>query len=68
MSCERFKAKWVGNKNLKAMLRIALEGPYENFDNIIEEAKPLWKTETKYKFPYANPSLMYLMQVTLIIH
>jgi hypothetical protein len=39
------------------MLRIALEGPNENFDNIIEEAIPLWKSETKYWFLYANPSL-----------
>ena len=44
------------SKNLKAMLRIALEGPDENFDNIIEEAIPLWKTGTKYRFLYANPS------------
>jgi hypothetical protein len=31
----------LGNKNLEAMLRISLEGPDENFDNIIEEAIPL---------------------------
>ena len=29
------------------MLRIALEGPNENFDNIIEEVIPLWKTRIK---------------------
>ena len=45
-----------GSKNLEAMLRIALEGPDENFDNIIEEAIPLWKTGTKYRFLYVNPS------------
>ena len=39
------------------MLRIALEGPDENFDNIIVEAIPLWKSGTKYQFLYANPSL-----------
>jgi len=38
------------------MLRIALEGLDENFDNIIEEAIPLWKNGTKYRFLYANPS------------
>ena len=38
------------------MLRIALKGPDEDFDNIIEEATPLWKTRTKYRFLYANPS------------
>ena len=47
----------LGSKNLEAMLRIALEGPNENFDNIIEEAIPLWKSGTKYRFLYANPSL-----------
>ena len=41
-------------QNLEAMLGIALEGPDENFDNIIEEAIMFWKT--KYRFLYANPS------------
>ena len=41
---------------MEATLRIALKGPNENFDNIIEEAIPLWKNETKYRFLYANPS------------
>ena len=40
-----------------AMLRTALEGPDDNFDYIIEEAIPLWKSGTKYMFLYANPSL-----------
>jgi hypothetical protein len=38
------------------MLRIALEGLDENFDNIIEEAIPLWENGPKYRFLYANPS------------
>ena len=46
----------VGSKNLKAMLRIALEEPNENFDNLVEETIPLWKNGTKYRFLYANPS------------
>ena len=41
---------------LKAMLRIALEGPQENFYNIIEEEIPLWEGGTKYQFLHANPS------------
>ena len=44
------------SKNLKAMLRIALEGPDENFGNIIKEAISLWKNGVKYRFLYANPS------------
>ena len=38
------------------MLRIALEGQDENFDNIIEEAIALWKNETKYQSLYATSS------------
>ena len=33
---------------MEAMLRSALKGPDENFDNIIEEAIPLWENGTKY--------------------
>jgi hypothetical protein len=46
----------LGSKNLEALLRIALEGPKE-FDDILQDAIPLWKNETKYKFFYANPSI-----------
>ena len=49
---------WVRNglrsKNLKTILRIALERLDENFDNIIEEAIFLWKNGTKYQFLYVN--------------
>ena len=38
------------------MLRIALEGLDENFDNFIKEAIALWKNGTKYQFLCANPS------------
>ena len=31
----------LGSKNLEAMLKIALEEPNENLDNIIEEVKKL---------------------------
>ena len=44
------------NINLEAMLRVSLEGPNKNFDNIIEETIPLWKNRTNYQFLYANPS------------
>jgi hypothetical protein len=33
-----------------------LKGLDEEFNNIIEEAIPLWKNRTKYRFLYANPS------------
>jgi hypothetical protein len=41
----------LGSKNLDAMLRITLEGPDEEVDDI-----PLWKKDNKYHFLYANPS------------
>ena len=46
----------LGSKNLEALLRVALEGPDEEYDGIIEDAIPIWKNETKYKFLYANPA------------
>jgi hypothetical protein len=46
----------LGSKNLDAMLRIALEGPDEKVDDIIGDAIPLWKKDSKYRFLYANPS------------
>ena len=38
------------------MLWIALEGPDEEVDDIIGDAIPLWKKDSKYRFLYANPS------------
>ena len=46
----------LGSKNLKAMLRIALEGPYEGIDGIISDNVPLWKNDNKYCLLHANPS------------
>jgi hypothetical protein len=45
----------LGSKNLNAMMRIALEGPDEEVDDIIGDAIPLWK-DNMYCFLYANPS------------
>jgi hypothetical protein len=46
----------LGNKNLKAMLWIALEGPNEGVDDIISDIVPLWKNDNNYRFLYASPS------------
>jgi hypothetical protein len=40
----------MGSKNLEAMLRIALEGPVEGVDGIINDDVPLWKNESKHHF------------------
>jgi len=46
----------LGSKNLEALIIIALEGPEEKYDDVIQDAISLWKKETKYKFLYTNPS------------
>ena len=46
----------LGSKKVESMLRIALEGPYENFDNIIKEVIFFVENGTKYRFLHANPS------------
>jgi len=46
----------LGNKNLEAMLRIALEGPDEHVGDLVCDAIPLWKNDSKYRFLYANPA------------
>ena len=43
----------LGSRNLDAMLRIALEGPDEEVDDIICDVIPLWKKDNKYCFLYA---------------
>jgi len=57
----------LGNKNLERMLRIASREPDDNFNNIIEEAIPLWKKETKNRFLYTKlltfHSLCFLVQL-----
>ena len=40
----------LGSKNLEAMLQIALEGPDEGVDDIINGVVPLWKNDNKYRF------------------
>jgi hypothetical protein len=37
------------------MLRIALDGPDEEVNDIIGDTIPLWKKDNKYRFLYANP-------------
>jgi hypothetical protein len=54
----------LGGKNLDAMLRIALEGPNEEVDDIIGDAIPLWKKDNKYRFLYANPSSYLTVSVS----
>ena len=47
----------LGSKHLEAMLRIALEGPDDEIDDVLCDAVLLWKNDSKYRFLYSNPSL-----------
>ena len=67
MPCERFKAWWIGNKNLKAMLRISLEGFYEKFDTIIEEAILCGKMKLGIGSHMLTLHVTCPLQVTLIV-
>jgi hypothetical protein len=53
-----------GNKNLEAMLRIALEGPDKGVDDIISDVVPLWKNDRLYRFCM----LILLLVWILLIH
>jgi hypothetical protein len=46
----------LGSKNLDAMLRIALEEPHEEVDDVIGDTIPLWKKDNMIRFLYANLS------------
>jgi hypothetical protein len=49
------------------MLRIALMGPDEIFDNIIEEAIPLWGMELSIGSYMLILHVIYLLQVTFFV-
>ena len=38
------------------MLRIALEGPNEGIDDIINDDVPLWENDNNHRFLYVDPS------------
>jgi len=41
--------------NLDSAMRLALEGPDKDYDNIIEEAIVLWKNSSKFRHLFTNP-------------
>jgi hypothetical protein len=49
--------------NLDSAMRLALEGPDKDYDNIIQEAIVLWKNSSKFRHLYANPE-RYLTSAT----
>ena len=54
-------------KNLEAMLRISLEGPYENFDNIIKETIFYEKMKLHTGSYMLTIQVICLLQVTFLV-
>jgi hypothetical protein len=44
-------------KILESVLRVALEGPYDNVEAILIEAISLWINERKYRYLFARPEI-----------
>jgi len=42
-------------KNLESVLRVALEGPIEDYFDIINEAIGIWKNNTKFRYLFSHP-------------
>ena len=37
------------------MMRVAIEGPYNNFDDILTSALYFWKDVAKFRYLYSKP-------------
>ena len=46
---------WMSTSNLESMMRVAIEGPYNDFDDILTSALDLWKDAAKFRYLYSNP-------------
>jgi hypothetical protein len=42
-------------KNLESVLRVVLEGPIEDYFDIINEAIGIWKNNTKFRYLFSHP-------------
>ena len=42
-------------KNLKSVLRVALEGPIEDYFDIINEVIGIWKNNIKFRYLFSHP-------------
>jgi hypothetical protein len=45
----------VFTSNLESMMRVAIEGPDNDFDDILTSALDLWKDDAKFRYLYSNP-------------
>ena len=45
----------MSTSNLESMMRVAIEGPYNDFEDILTSALDLWKDDAKFRYLYNNP-------------
>ena len=45
----------MSTSSLESMMRVAIEGPYNDFDDILTSALDLWKNDAKFCYLYSNP-------------
>ena len=44
----------MSTSNLESMMRVAIEGPDNDFDDILTSALDLWKDDAKFCYVYSN--------------
>ena len=44
----------LNTKHLENIMKLALEGPKENFDHMLVEAIELWRNSAKWRYLYSN--------------
>ena len=45
----------MSTSNLESMMCVAIEGPDNDFDDILTSPLDLWKDATKFRYLYSNP-------------
>jgi hypothetical protein len=45
----------MSTSNLESMMRVAIEGLDNDFDDILTSALDLWKDDAKFRYLYSNP-------------
>ena len=45
----------MSTSNLESMMCVAIEGPDNDFDDILTSAPDLWKDDAKFCYLYSNP-------------
>jgi hypothetical protein len=45
----------MSTSNLESMIHVAIEGPDNDFDDILTSALGLWKDDAKFHYLYSNP-------------